>query len=220
MHDPGAPRTAGGGGAFRPRDVHGRCAVVPWTEGAAAVMSDDHGPRNATASPRSRRGRQRANAKPRPTTSVSGSRRQEIKTEKQTFTLEVVAREIETPWGLAFLPDGRLLVTERAGRSASSTKGKSGAVVTVTGTPKVWERQDGGLFDVEVHPQYAKNGWIYLSYAEPLPNYTRRRLRRAARPPRPPPGRGGRGPQTPSIPSMTTIVRGKIGKDNAGPSSR
>ena len=40
----------------------------------------------------------------------------------------------------------------------------------VKGTPKVWERQDGGLFDVEVHPQYAKNGWIYLSYAEPGPN--------------------------------------------------
>ncbi len=40
---------------------------------------------------------------------------------------------------------------------------------TVTGTPKVWERQDGGLFDVEVHPQYAKNGWIYLAYSETRP---------------------------------------------------
>ena len=103
---------------------------------------------------------------------------QEIKSEKQTFKIEVVGRDIETPWGLAFLPDGRLLVTERAGKLSILPKDKTGASVTVTGHPKVWERQDAGLFDVEVHPQYAKNGWIYLSYAEPLPNYTP--------PPRPP----------------------------------
>ena len=122
---------------------------------------------------------------------------QEIKTEKQTFKLEVVAREIETPWGLAFLPDGRLLVTERAGKLRIIPKDKSGAVVTVTGTPKVWERQDAGLFDVEVHPQYAKNGWIYLAYAEPVPNYTPPPPpAEGAAPAAPAPGRGGRGPQT------------------------
>ena len=156
---------------------------------------------------------QAANAKPRPTY-VPDPDGQVINSEKQAFTLEVVARDIETPWGLAFLPDGRLLVTERAGklRIIPKDKGK-GEVVTVTGTPKVWERQDAGMFDVEVHPQYAKNGWVYLSYAEPVPNYT---------PPPPPPegaappapGSGGRGPQTPSTPSMTTIVRGKISKNN------
>ena len=157
---------------------------------------------------------QAANAKPRPTY-VPDPDGQEIKTGKQTFTLEVVAREIETPWGLAFLPDGRLLVTERAGKLRIIPKDKSGAVVTVTGTPKVWERQDAGLFDVEVHPQYAKNGWIYLSYAEPVPNYTPPLPpAEGAAPAAPAPGRGGRGPQTPGIPSMTTIVRGKIGKDN------
>jgi glucose/arabinose dehydrogenase len=157
---------------------------------------------------------QGANAKPRPTY-VPDPDGQEIKTEKQTVTLEVVAREIETPWGLAFLPDGRLLVTERAGRLRIIPKDTSGTVVTVTGTPKVWERQDAGMFDVEVHPQYAKNGWIYLSYAEPIPNYTPPSPpAEGAAPAAPAPGRGGRGPQTPSIPSMTTIVRGKIGKDN------
>jgi len=153
------------------------------------------------------------NAKPRPTY-VPEADGQEIKSEKQTFKIEVLARDIETPWGLAFLPDGRLLVTERAGKLKILPKDKSGAVVTVTGTPKVWERQDAGLFDVEVHPQYAKTGWIYLAFAEPVPNYT---------PPAPSAegaaasdtGRGGRGPQTPNIPSMTTIVRGKIGKDNS-----
>ncbi len=153
-----------------------------------------------------------ANAKPRPTFVADGDG-QEIKSEKQIFNIEVVARDIETPWGLAFLPDGRLLVTERAGKLKIIPKDKSGTVATVTGTPKPWERQDAGYLDVEVHPQYAKNGWIYLSYSEPVPNYT---------PPPPPPegaapppeGRGGRGPQTPSTPSMTTIIRGKINAKN------
>ena len=75
-------------------------------------------------------------------------------------------------------------------------------------------RQDGGLFDVEVDPQYAKNGWIYLSYSEPLEGYKLppRRSECAERT-RAQAG-GGRGNQPPSIPSMTVIVRGKI-KDNA-----
>jgi glucose/arabinose dehydrogenase len=133
-----------------------------------------------------------------------------VKSEKQTFAFEVVAKDLETPWGIAFLPDGRLLVTERPGRLRIVEKGK--VLPAVTGTPEVWVRQDGGLFDVEVHPQYAKNGWIYLSYSEPLAGY------KAPPPPdpaaEPQPQRGGRGNQPPSIPSMTVIVRGKI-RDNA-----
>ena len=86
---------------------------------------------------------------------------QVIKSEKQTFKIEIVARDLETPWGLAFLPDGRLLVTERPGRLRIVEKGHAPAG-PVKGTPKVWEKQDGGLLDVEVHPQYARNGWIYL----------------------------------------------------------
>ena len=70
---------------------------------------------------------------------------------------------------MAFLPDGRLLVTERPGRLRILDKGK--LLPPVTGTPTVWVRQDGGLFDVEVHPDYAQNGWIYLSFSETLPGY-------------------------------------------------
>jgi len=92
-----------------------------------------------------------------------------VKSEKQTVRLEVVARDLETPWGIAFLPDGRLLVTERPGRLRIVEKGK--LLPPVKGTPDVWVRQDGGLFDVEVHPAYDKNGWIYLSYSEPLQGY-------------------------------------------------
>jgi glucose/arabinose dehydrogenase len=142
---------------------------------------------------------------------------QVIKSEKQTFKMEIVARNLETPWGLAFLPDGRLLITERPGRLRIVQNGKL-LPDAVKGTPKVWEKQDGGLLDVEVHPQYASNGWIYLSYSETLPGYVAPPppppADPAATPPAAPPaGRGGRG-GPPDPPSMTVIVRGKINKDN------
>ena len=88
-----------------------------------------------------------------------------VKTPKQTFRIETLTDAVETPWGLAFLPDGRLLITERPGRLRILDNGKLSE--PVEGIPAVWTRQDGGLFDVEVHPKYAQNGWIYLAYAEP-----------------------------------------------------
>lgn len=93
-----------------------------------------------------------------------------IKSEKQAVKLEVIAKGLETPWGLAFLPDGRLLITERPGRLRIVEKGR--LLPPVLNLPEVWQVQDGGLFDVEVHPDYAQNGWIYLSYAEPGPDKT------------------------------------------------
>ena len=140
---------------------------------------------------------------------------QVIKSEKQTFKIEIVARNLETPWGLAFLPDGRLLITERPGRLRIVEKGKL-LPEPVKGTPTVWERQDGGLFDVEVHPQYARNGWIYISYAEPGPNNTappRRRPRgrgccpgaAAARRPAAPPAAA---PAAPASPAAATAPAG------------
>jgi glucose/arabinose dehydrogenase len=128
---------------------------------------------------------------------------QVITSEKQTFKMEVVARNLETPWGLAFLPDGRLLVTERPGRLRIVEHGKL-LPDPVKGTPKVWEKQDGGLLDVEVHPEYSRNGWIYLSYSETLVGVA---------PAPPPAGERGRG-GPPDPPSMTVIVRGKINKNN------
>ena len=110
--------------------------------------------------------------------------------------------------GLAFLPDGRLLVTERPGRLRIVDKGN--VLPPVTGTPTVWVRQDGGMFDVEVHPDYARTGSIYLSFSETLPGYKAPEPDPAAAAAPPQGGRGG--PPTP--PSMTVIVRGKI-RDNA-----
>lgn len=146
---------------------------------------------------------------------------QVIKSEKQTFKIDVVARNLETPWGVAFLPDGRILVTERPGRLRIIEKGVL-LPEPIKGTPKVWEKQDGGLLDVEAHPQYAKNGWIYLAYSETLPGYTppppAPADAAAAAPAEPPAagrqggGRGQGGPPDP--PSMTVVVRGKINKNH------
>ena len=116
---------------------------------------------------------QAANLKDKPVY-VPDPANQIIKSEKQTFKIEVVTKGLETPWALAFLPDGRLLVTERPGRLRIIENGKL-LPEGVKGLPKVWEKQDGGMFDVEVHPQYATNGWIYISYSESPARVTRRR---------------------------------------------
>jgi glucose/arabinose dehydrogenase len=155
---------------------------------------------------------QAANLKGKPVY-VPDPANQIIKSEKQTFKIEVVTKGLETPWGLAFLPDGRLLVTERPGRLRIIENGKL-LPEGVKGLPKVWEKQDGGMFDVEVHPQYATNGWIYISYSEILPGWTPPPPPpEGAAPPPPPPG-GGRGRGgPPDPPTMTVIMRGKISKD-------
>lgn len=136
-----------------------------------------------------------------------------LKTAKQSVRIEVLTDALETPFGLAYLPDGRLLITERPGRLRIFTNGKLSE--PVKGTPEVHAVQDGGMLDVQVHPQYAQNGWIYLAYSERQPGYV-------APPPPPPPaappagttgapqGRG-RGPQ---VPAMTVVVRGKINANN------
>ncbi|MEP4378481.1 MAG: PQQ-dependent sugar dehydrogenase [Alphaproteobacteria bacterium] len=83
------------------------------------------------------------------------------------FETVVLADGLENPWGLAFLPDGRMLVTERPGRLRIFDAGK-GLSGPVSGVPEVAARGQGGLLDVVLHPEYATNGWIYLSYAKPV----------------------------------------------------
>jgi glucose/arabinose dehydrogenase len=81
-------------------------------------------------------------------------------------TVETVATGLVNPWGLAFLPDGRMLVTERPGRlrivAANGTLSEP-----VAGVPQVAASGQGGLLDVELHPEFASNQLVYLSYAEP-----------------------------------------------------
>ena len=82
------------------------------------------------------------------------------------FRVETVARGLEHPWGLAFLPDGRIVVTERPGRVRIVDKsGKLSA--PLSGVPQVRAAGQGGLLDVAVDPGFTANRLIYLSYAEP-----------------------------------------------------
>jgi glucose/arabinose dehydrogenase len=80
--------------------------------------------------------------------------------------LVTVATGLEHPWGMAFLPDGRLLVTERPGRlRIVGADGTLGA--PLEGVPAVAATGQGGLLDVALDPEFAKNRLVYLSYAEP-----------------------------------------------------
>lgn len=82
------------------------------------------------------------------------------------LSVETVASGLENPWGLAFLPDGRMLVTERPGRLR--LVGADGRLsVPITGVPNVAGRGQGGLLDVVLDPGFAQNRTIYLSFSEP-----------------------------------------------------
>lgn len=82
------------------------------------------------------------------------------------LAVETVATGLVNPWGLAFLPDGRMLVTERPGRLRII--GRDGALSRpLNGVPNVSARGQGGLLDVALDPDFAENRMVYLSFAEP-----------------------------------------------------
>ena len=80
------------------------------------------------------------------------------------FQVQVIA-DLESPWAMTFLPDGRMLVTEKAGTlhlvSADGQQRKS-----VSGIPQVASEGQGGLMDVVLHPGFAENKLVYFSYSE------------------------------------------------------
>jgi glucose/arabinose dehydrogenase len=80
------------------------------------------------------------------------------------FRIEEIA-DLDQPWAMTFLPDGRMLITEKAGQLLMlSADGKQRK--TVTGAPAVTSQGQGGLMDVVLHPRFAKNRMVYLSYSE------------------------------------------------------
>ena len=89
-----------------------------------------------------------------------------VNSQTQVFRSVVVASGLEHPWSLAFLPDGRMLITERRGRLRLIADERL-QTEPVSGVPRVFAKGQGGLLDVVLHPDYASNGWIYLSFAAP-----------------------------------------------------
>jgi glucose/arabinose dehydrogenase len=89
------------------------------------------------------------------------------KTELQDYKIEtVVSSGLEIPWAIAFLPDGRKLVTERPGRLRFLDKDGKLQPEPVKNTPEVVHHGQGGLMEVALHPDYEKNGWVYLGFAD------------------------------------------------------
>ncbi|MFZ9347264.1 MAG: PQQ-dependent sugar dehydrogenase, partial [Arenimonas sp.] len=85
------------------------------------------------------------------------------------YTLQVTELNagLKSPWGMAFLPDGRLLVTQKSGSIAVLSRDGRRIEQTITGLPRVASQGQGGLLDVALDPDFARTPWVYWSYAEP-----------------------------------------------------
>ncbi len=91
---------------------------------------------------------------------------QTVQSQEHAFRVVTVVKGLEHPWGLAFLPDGRMLVTERPGRLRIVAKDGRLDPQPVTGLPSnVAAHGQGGLLDVALHPKFIENGLVYLSFA-------------------------------------------------------
>jgi len=84
--------------------------------------------------------------------------------EKLTYGVDTIANNLKNPWAIEFLPDGRILVTERAGEVLIFQDDKQ--LPETIQIPDVFVKGQGGLLDITLHPDYEENGWIYLSYAK------------------------------------------------------
>ncbi|MGE0253102.1 MAG: PQQ-dependent sugar dehydrogenase [Alphaproteobacteria bacterium] len=102
-----------------------------------------------------------------------------VRSARATFRAVRVADRLAHPWSLAFLPDGTMLVTERPGRLRLLSPDGEAASGAVGGVPDVVASGQGGLLDVCLHPDFATNRTIYLSYAAAVPGGANTRVVRA-----------------------------------------
>ena len=89
--------------------------------------------------------------------------------EQHRIRVSVVTKDLSHPWAIAFLPNGDMLITERDGR----LRVVSGGVLDpepIAGVPEVRTDGNGGLMDVALHPEFAENGLVYLTYTKPVGN--------------------------------------------------
>ena len=86
-----------------------------------------------------------------------------VESESQRFVVDTVVSGLKVPWGLAFLPNGDMLISERSGTLHRFSDGKMSP--PIEGLPPIMAFGQGGLLDLCLHPDYEKNGWIYMSYS-------------------------------------------------------
>lgn len=94
-----------------------------------------------------------------------------VKTDAGPIKVETLAKGLVHPWGMAFLPDGRMLVTERTGNLRILNKNNE-LSAPLQGVPEVFDKGQGGLLDVALDPNFRQNNLVYLSFAEPGDNNT------------------------------------------------
>jgi len=80
----------------------------------------------------------------------------------RTYSVQKVIDNLNNPWGMTWLPDGSMLITEKSGELIHF---KNGEKTEIGNLPEIYVRGQGGLLDVALHPDYAENGWIYLTHA-------------------------------------------------------
>ncbi len=90
----------------------------------------------------------------------------EPENESLSFSVDTLATGLENPWGMEFLPDGRILIAERPGRLRVWQDGEL-KEQAIAGLPEIWAHGQGGLLDVVMHPDYEENAWLYFVYAAP-----------------------------------------------------
>ena len=95
---------------------------------------------------------------------ASAVQAQTFRSEEHSFTVTKVISGLAHPWAVVFLPDGRMLITERPGRLRIAKDGKLDPT-PVSGLPMVTPHGQGGLMDVALHPNYAQNALVYWSFA-------------------------------------------------------
>ncbi|MDO3387845.1 PQQ-dependent sugar dehydrogenase [Gilvimarinus sp. SDUM040013] len=94
-----------------------------------------------------------------------------IESERAEFKLSTIADDLKNPWGLTFLPDGSMLVTERVG-NIRRVSANGEVSEPLSGLPDIVVKGQGGLLDIATDPDYANNGYVYFSYSEPGENDT------------------------------------------------
>mgnify|MGYP000642775394 FL=1 len=92
-----------------------------------------------------------------------------IKSVSQNKEYEVVVSDLTNPWGFTFLPDNSMLITEKEGKLIHF---KNDRKTEINNLPEIYVRGQGGFMDIELHPNYKDNGWIYFTYASAKVNGT------------------------------------------------
>ncbi|MEL6166105.1 MAG: PQQ-dependent sugar dehydrogenase, partial [Cyanobacteria bacterium J06628_3] len=99
-------------------------------------------------------------------------------TEAKNFKTTTVLRGLERPWGMEWLPDGAMLITERPGRVRIVRNGQLNPN-PIAGVPEIFAVNQGGLMDVSVHPNFEKNRFVYFTYSHGTSQANRTRVARA-----------------------------------------